>query len=204
MDWLENEIERFFLRFEWSQMEIEWGKRVVWLLIIWLLTLLLAKIFRHFFIPVLQKISHRTKIQWDDHLFKDEVLHKAARIIPPVVWYLFLPVAFKGEPYFLDICLRITQIYLIIVSLMLINAGDGNVVQDFEHERNLAFPPFEGCLPNGGSHIGVHRCDTHYKRTSWQKCDNDTGWSGCFGSHTDVDFQRQYLGTGGRRATVGQ
>lgn len=144
MDWLENEIERFFLRFEWSQMEIEWGKRVVWLLIIWLLTLLLAKIFRHFFIPVLQKISHSTKIQWDDHLFKDEVLHKAARIIPPVVWYLLLPVAFKGEPYFLDICLRITQIYLIIVSLMLINAVMGTLYKISNMNETLRSRPLKG------------------------------------------------------------
>lgn len=144
MDWLENEIEHIFLRLEWSQTEAEWGKRLVWLVIILLLSLLLAKVFRHFFVPMLQKISRRTKVQWDDHLFQNEILHKAARIIPPVVWYIFLPIAFRDQPYLLDIFLRVTQIYLIVVSLMLINAVMGTLYKISSMNETLRTRPLKG------------------------------------------------------------
>ena len=122
MDWLQREIEQLLLKLDWGPTAVEWGARIVWLVIIFVISILLAKIFRHFFIPLLQQLSRRTKMQWDDHLFKDEVMHKAARLIPPVVWYLLLPIALGSQPHLLDICLRITQIYLIVVSMMLINA----------------------------------------------------------------------------------
>ena len=92
MNRLEYEIEQFLRRLELS----EGTKRIVWVIVILLISLLLARIFRHFFIPVLQKISKRTKIQWDDHLFEDDIMHKATRLIPPVVWYLLLPFANIG------------------------------------------------------------------------------------------------------------
>ena len=86
MDWLQREIEQLLLKLDWGPTAVEWGARIVWLVIIFVISILLAKIFRHFFIPLLQQLSRRTKMQWDDHLFKDEVMHKAARLIPPVVW----------------------------------------------------------------------------------------------------------------------
>lgn len=103
MNRLEYEIEQFLRRLELSEAGVEWTKRIVWVIVILLISLLLARIFRHFFIPVLQKISKRTKIQWDDHLFEDDIMHKATRLIPPVVWYLLLPFAFGNMPHLLDI-----------------------------------------------------------------------------------------------------
>ena len=144
MNRLEYEIEQFLRRLELSEAGVEWTKRIVWVIVILLISLLLARIFRHFFIPVLQKISKRTKIQWDDHLFEDDIMHKATRLIPPVVWYLLLPFAFGNMPHLLDIFLRGAQIYLIVVSLMLINSVMSILYKISNMNETLRTRPLKG------------------------------------------------------------
>ena len=58
---------------------------------------------------------------WDDHLFDDKVLHAACRLIPPVLLYLLLPLAFGDDPSLLKLLHKGCSIYLIVVTIALLN-----------------------------------------------------------------------------------
>ena len=99
----------------------EWGSRILLVAGIVLVCYLAVKLFRHLVIPALQRISAQTRTMWDDHLFDDKVLHAACRLIPPVLLYLLLPLAFGDDPSLLKLLHKGCSIYLIVVTIALLN-----------------------------------------------------------------------------------
>ncbi len=78
--------------------------------------------FRRLVVPALQRISAQTKTTWDDYLFSDRVMHCAARLIPPVVWYVLLSAVFYDMPVWLEVLHKACLIYLIVAVLLLVSA----------------------------------------------------------------------------------
>lgn len=99
----------------------EWGSRILLVAGIVLVCYLAVKLFRHLVTPALQRISAQTRTMWDDHLFDDKVLHAACRLIPPVLLYLLLPLAFGDDPSLLKLLHKGCSIYLIVVTVALLN-----------------------------------------------------------------------------------
>lgn len=99
----------------------EWGSRILLVAGIVLICYLAVKLFRHLVTPALQRISAQTRTMWDDHLFDDKVLHAACRLIPPVLLYLLLPLAFGDDPSLLKLLHKGCSIYLIVVTIALLN-----------------------------------------------------------------------------------
>lgn len=99
----------------------EWGSRILLVAGIVLVCYLAVKLFRHLVTPALQRISAQTRTMWDDHLFDDKVLHAACRLIPPVLLYLLLPLAFGDDPSLLKLLHKGCSIYLIVVTVALQN-----------------------------------------------------------------------------------
>ena len=99
----------------------EWGSRILLVAGIVLVCYLAVKLFRHLVTPALQRISAQTRTMWDDHLFDDKVLHAACRLIPPVLLYLLLPLAFGDDPSLLKLLHKGCSIYLIVVTIALLN-----------------------------------------------------------------------------------
>ena len=99
----------------------EWGSRILLVAGIVLICYLAVNLFRHLVTPALQRISAQTRTMWDDHLFDDKVLHAACRLIPPVLLYLLLPLAFGDDPSLLKLLHKGCSIYLIVVTIALLN-----------------------------------------------------------------------------------
>ena len=99
----------------------EWGSRILLVAGIVLICYLAVKLFRHLVTPALQRISAQTRTMWDDHLFDDKVLHAACRLIPPVLLSLLLPLAFGDDPSLLKLLHKGCSIYLIVVTIALLN-----------------------------------------------------------------------------------
>ena len=104
-----------------GQLRGEWGSRILLVAGIVLICYLAVKLFRHLVTPALQRISAQTRTMWDDHLFDDKVLHAACRLIPPVLLYLLLPLAFGDDPSLLKLLHKGCSIYLIVVTIALLN-----------------------------------------------------------------------------------
>ncbi len=76
-------------------------------------------LFRCIVSPIILKIVARTRAVWDDYVFNSHVLDSLSRVVPGIVFYILLPIAFVGGtkedyPYLLEIFLRATQIYVTI------------------------------------------------------------------------------------------
>ncbi len=109
-----------------------------------LLSWLAAKLFRHLLVPALQRISYQTKVSWDDHLFQDKVMHSASRLIPPIIWYALLPLAFGDMPRLLEVLQKGCQIYLIIVVFLLVNVFLSTLYEISSEHETLRNRPLKG------------------------------------------------------------
>ena len=106
----------------WNEAYIGLTAKSIIVLGILLVAYVTTMLFRRLVVPALQKISARTKVTWDDYLFSDKVMRSAARLIPPVVWYVLLRAAFYDMPLLLDVLHKGCLIYFIVVFLQLIGA----------------------------------------------------------------------------------
>ena len=122
----------------------DWIIQVIILLGIMLISYLTTQLFRHLVMPAIRKITARTKATWDDYLFNDEMLQAFSRVIPPLVWYVLLPFAFTEEVQLLHFLLKACLVYLVVVTLFLINAFLKSLYEiSNEHER-LRNRPLKG------------------------------------------------------------
>lgn len=117
---LNQAISRLLAYVGWHDAHIDLTAKVIIVVAIIALSYGAAKLFRSLVVPALQKLSSQTKATWDDYLFSDKVMHAAARLIPPVIWYALLPAAFYDTPVLLGLLLKGCAIYLIVAVLRLV------------------------------------------------------------------------------------
>ena len=55
---------------------------------------------------VVRRLTSRTAATWDDILFNDHVLYGVCHLLPPIILYIFLPLAFEGNSLVLTIISR--------------------------------------------------------------------------------------------------
>ena len=122
MEELKGPIAEWLSGIGWSQVHIDWTAKIIILAGIVILSWGAAKLFRGVVVPVLQRLSRSTKATWDDYLFSDRVMRAAARLIPPLIWYMLLAAAFYDMPQLLDLLRKVCLIYLIVAVLLLVNA----------------------------------------------------------------------------------
>mgnify|MGYP001034477971 CR=1 FL=1 len=123
---------------------ITWQTQAIVLAGILLLSWLTAVLFRRLVIPALQKISSQTKVTWDDHLFKDEIMHDLCRLLPPLIWYVLLPVAFPDQPVLLSILRKGSLIYLIVAALVLVRSFLNTLYEISNEHETLRNRPLKG------------------------------------------------------------
>lgn len=70
--------------------------------------------------PVVHKITARTQTNWDDHLLNEKVLNSLCNLIPPIIIYTTLPLAFRDQPVTLDFLLRLCGVYITITTVRLV------------------------------------------------------------------------------------
>lgn len=92
------------------------------LVIIAIISALAVKFFRMAVTPALRAVVSQTRTEWDDRLLSPDVLHALARLIPPVIWYALLPMAFAENPLLLNVLHKACLIYLTVVVLLFIHA----------------------------------------------------------------------------------
>ena len=66
-------------------------------------------------VPMILKITSRTKVEWDDIVFNERVLKSLAHIIPAFIIWMFLPYVFYSMPIVKEVLERATAIYITIM-----------------------------------------------------------------------------------------
>ena len=84
-------------------------------------------------IPVIDKITARTKATWDEVLLNHDVLLKVCAIVPAVVIYKLLPLVFFEAPFVQEMLNRLTSIYITVTSVQLgvVHGGIGKFLMIF-------------------------------------------------------------------------
>lgn len=113
-----------------------WTTKTILIIGILLVSYLISKAFQHLIIPIVQKVTAKTKATWDDYLFNDRMMKSFCRLIPPLVWYLLLPFAFKDAPDILNLLLKTCLIYIVVMTVKLIGSFLDSLYEiSSEHER---------------------------------------------------------------------
>ena len=137
-------IARWLTEAGWSETYVNLAVKAVIILGILVVAYAAAVLFRRLVVPLLQKISSRTKAVWDDHLFSDRVMHRAARLIPPLIWYVLLRVAFYDTPVLLNVLHKACLIYLIVAVLQLVAAFLDTLYEISSRHETLRNRPLKG------------------------------------------------------------
>ena len=137
-------IARWLAEAGWSETYVNLAVKAVIILGILVVAYAAAVLFRRLVVPLLQKISARTKAVWDDHLFSDKVMHRAARLIPPLIWYVLLRVAFYDTPVLLNVLHKACLIYLIVAVLQLVAAFLDTLYEISSRHETLRNRPLKG------------------------------------------------------------
>lgn len=141
---INNEIALLLQNIGMEKDDINWGTQITIFLIILLITYLCTKLFRHLVIPIIHKITTRTKAKWDDYLFNTEMMKAFTRMIPPIMLYMLTPLAFSKSPQLLNFILKVCLIYLDIVTILLIGTFLNSLYNISSEHEKLRNRPLKG------------------------------------------------------------
>lgn len=104
---------------------------------------------RQLLLRVVKRIVARTKATWDDILFEDRVLRRLCHIVPPVLIYFLLPLAFPPESGTVESVLKLLLIYVIAVVLRFVNAFLKALHDVADQKEELQGKPLKGLMQTG-------------------------------------------------------
>lgn len=139
-----NEIAILLQNIGIERNDISWGTQITIFVAALVITFLCTKLFRHIVIPIIHKITARTKAKWDDYLFNTEMMKAFSRMIPPIMLYALLPFAFDQSPKLLDFTLKVCLIYLDIVTILLVGTFLNSLYNISSEHEKLRNRPLKG------------------------------------------------------------
>ena len=89
---------------------------------------------RRIVVPSIKRIVSKTQTTWDDHLLNERVLDDMCHIIPAIVAYLLLPLAFSNAPLLQSFLVKASEIYIIVTTLRLVFSF-ANSLHELSNER---------------------------------------------------------------------
>ena len=141
---INNEIALLLQNIGVEKNDINWGTQLTILAAIIIMTYLCTKLFRHVVIPLIHKITARTKAKWDDYLFNTEMMKAFSRLIPPIMLYVLLPFAFSNSPQLLNFSLKVCLMYLDIVTILLVGTFLNSLYNISNEHEKLRNRPLKG------------------------------------------------------------
>lgn len=136
---------------------IEWGiisssanelDNTIVLLLIIAVTVGIDYACRYIFLNMFKRLAKRTRNQWDDLIVERKIINKLMHMIPAILVYVLLPLAFPVDetPKILGILQMICKIYIIVVSLRFISASLNVVHEIYNRKESLKNKPLKGFI----------------------------------------------------------
>ena len=97
-------------------------QRILVISLILVISFALDFLCKRIFAPLIKKITVHTQTKWDDYLLNDDVLSKMCHLIPPVVAYALMSLAFSREQALLDVVFKVCWTYNVIAAVRLVFA----------------------------------------------------------------------------------
>lgn len=131
IDMIQNLVSKYLIKLGIIHDTNTYWDNIIILLIIIALAFMADFICRKIFLEAFRRLARKTKNEWDDLIVDRKIINKLMNIIPAILIYALLPLAFPQYEYaeLLDLLLRLCTIYIITVSLRFMNASL-NIIHD--------------------------------------------------------------------------
>ena len=122
METINNELVMWLQQMGAAEGLARWIIRIGVFLAILLIIYVFDRICRKTIIPMIRKLTAKTQSNWDDYLLSDKVLDNVCHLIPPVIFYALIPLAFSPESSLLPLLLKVCHIYIVVIAMKLVCA----------------------------------------------------------------------------------
>lgn len=144
METITNWIEQLFRNLGLIPQAMGGFDRLLILIAIGLLAYLTDWAGRKILVRLVRRITEKTKVTWDDILFNDRVMNNLCHILPPVVIYVLLPLAFPYNPETLIFVHKLCMIYILAASLRFVNIFLGVLFELSRQRKEFRDRPLKG------------------------------------------------------------
>ncbi len=144
METITSWIEQFFRNLGLIPQAIGGLDRLLILIAIALLAYATDWIGRKILIRLVRRITEKTKVTWDDMLFNDRVMNNLCHILPPVVIYVLLPLAFSNYSETLIFVHKLCMIYILAAFLRFVNIFLGVLFELSRQRKEFRDRPLKG------------------------------------------------------------
>lgn len=127
----------------------EWITAVSDFLIILLIGCLIYYIAKLIIKTIIRRIAKRTKSKWDDVLLEKKAFNRMAFLIPGILIYNTLPQSLSEFPEFIPVGLKLTNIYIILVFLLIINSFFNAIYAYFQDSDFAKYHPIKSYVQVG-------------------------------------------------------
>ena len=124
--------------------DMTWAARVAVVVAMLLLIFIINVLFTRVIMPAVHRLTASTKAKWDDYLFSREMLRGFCRVIDPILVYVMLPLAFGDMPQLMGVLNKVCEVYLVVVTLMLINTFLNTLYKMSNEHEHLRNRPLKG------------------------------------------------------------
>ena len=100
-----------------------------------ILAIIVDRICRKAFVPLVKKITAKTDFTWDDYLLNENVLNDFCRLVAPVIIYVIMPMTLPADSI-LDLLMKFCRVYIIAVFIkLLFSIIDSFYTLSSEHDK---------------------------------------------------------------------
>ncbi len=118
-------------------------------LMVIIISIIIYYITKFFIVHVLKRIAVRTVSLWDDVLLEYKVFQRMAFLVPGIMLYQFIPVTLDEFPGIIPTALKFTNIYIIVVFLLIINSFLNAVYAMYQKSEFALYHPIKGYIQIG-------------------------------------------------------
>lgn len=127
-----------------SSYYVHWTAFAVYLIVLAILAWLSFAIVHKIVVAGVGRIVARTTVKWDDDLFNDRLLSSVCHLVPPVLLVVVAPWLLYDYESILNVLEKALMIYIVIVSVKLVNVFLSSVYAASRHTETLKGHPLKG------------------------------------------------------------
>ena len=124
----------------------DWLDQVAIIVIIMILAVLTGLICRFLLVTVLRKFFKKAHFHWSSLVFSPHLLKKIADMVPVIMIFILIPLAFPPHAKAIALIQKCCVIYIVIVALLFFNAFFKLMFQIFNSKEPFRDRPLKGAL----------------------------------------------------------
>ena len=139
-------IKELLLQIGLSPEYLKWTSFGMYVLLLAVVAIFSHMLVHRILVVGIGRIVSKTSVKWDDDLFNDRLLSSMCHIVPPVLLVLLVPILLHEYPTILFVTDKALMIYIVVVSVRLVNVFLTSVYLASRHTETLKGHPLKGLL----------------------------------------------------------